>query len=159
MKKTGKPQAYRSLKGITLIEVVIALMILMFATYFIFEVLITSYSQLTRLKSKTRLAALSSSKIEDILYQGSANDTTWLPYPEDPEYWYQVTAQYIYMDELFPNYIMTKVTLDSKGPVGRVNRPEYFLTIGTVILSYSRNVSATHERRWGQGISREVDRE
>lgn len=160
MKRIDKPGARDRISGITLIEVMIALVILLFATYFIFEVLITSYSQLTKLKCKSKLAALASSKIEDILYQGAVTeDSSWHPYPHDPEYWYQVSVNEIYMNDLFPNYLMTRVTLESKGPVGRVNRPEYHIAVGTVLLNYTSNVSTTREKRWGESMSREVDGE
>ncbi|MHC9544707.1 MAG: hypothetical protein AB9903_34770 [Vulcanimicrobiota bacterium] len=142
--------------GITLIEAIIAMWILFIAICFIFEVLRTSYTQVNKMKMMSQLASLGSSKLEHILYENSASDIDWTPFPEAPDFQYKITTSYTTIDDAFPSYKVKQVTIDTKGPVGRRNIQEFHLSMGTILLDNTQTVVTTEDAEWGGGMSPEA---
>ncbi|GEM_PF-1614265 len=143
--------------GITLIEAILAMWILFIAICFIFEVLRTSYTQVTKMKMMSQLASLGTSKLEHILYENSATDVpTWTPFPEAPDFQYKITTSSISIDDVFPGYKVKQVKVDTKGPVGRTNIQEFTLSLGTILLDDTQNVVSTEDGEWGGGMSPEA---
>lgn len=143
--------------GITLIEAILAMWILFIAICFIFEVLRTSYTQVTKMKMMSQLAALGTSKLEHILYENSATAVpSWTSFPDAEDFQYKISTSSITIDDTFPNYRVTQVTVDIKGPVGRRNIQEFNLSLGTILLEGSQNVVSTDDGEWGGGLSPEA---
>jgi len=142
--------------GITLIEAILAMWILFIAICFIFEVLRTSYTQVTKMKMMSQLATLGSSKLEHILYENSVSDVDWTPFPEAPDFQYKISSSSMAIDDAFPGYQVKQVTLETKGPVGRKNIQEFRLSMGTILLDNTQSVVSTEDSEWGGGISPEA---
>jgi Tfp pilus assembly protein PilV len=146
----------KKITAITLIEVILAMWILFIAICFIFEVLRTSYTYVTRTKVKTRLVTLTLSKLEQILYTNSATtDLTYQPFTDDSEYQYCIETNPVSAYG-FPAYYLTQVTVFSKGPIGRISIPQYNLKVTTTILYDNQEARSTMDGNWGEGFSPEV---
>jgi Tfp pilus assembly protein PilV len=143
---------FRRREGMSLVEVVIAITLLAATIFFIFEILVTSYSYTNKMKHTTKLTKLTQEKIEDIMYLNSASDTGWTAFTGEPEFQFRVTKTSVAVDALFPEYKVHKVTVETKGPVGRVNVPEYSFSLSTYLLDESQNVTSVRDPGWGSGF-------
>jgi hypothetical protein len=157
LKRIDETMNNRRSTAITLIEVILAMWILFIAICFIFEVLRTSYTYVTRTKVKTRLATLSISKIEDILYTNTATATggVYVPFPDDGEYQFCISTHPVSAYG-FPCYYLTQVSLYTVGPVNRVSIPEYNMMLTTTILYDTQEARSTGDIDWGYGLSSEA---
>lgn len=151
MRRTAEIRANRA--GMSMVEVIIAIMLLAATIFFIFEILITSYAHTGRMKYQTRLNKLTQAKLEDILYENAATDSAaWTKFTEDPDFEYLITTSVEASTSFFDQYRLTKVTVRTRGPVDRVGIPVYEYSLSSYLLDEDQSVTTTEERAWGQGL-------
>jgi type II secretory pathway pseudopilin PulG len=157
MRRIDNAMSRKRKRGITLIEVVIATMILFVAMFFLFEVITTAYSQITKLKYLAQIAVLTQSKVENIIYENAVTPTAgWKPYEDYPEYEYKINVQTIIAEHFFPQFLVKRVTVSVRGPKNRSNIPERQLFISTCLIDETQTVVSCEEKKWGEGLSPEV---
>lgn len=156
MRKTDNTGRERLERGLSLIEIIFAFMILSVATFSIYQVLAASQSHLTKMRFKSQLITLTQAKMEDILFNNTADATPWTPFPEDPDFEYMISIQEVKDENYFPEYKLTMVTINTRGPLQNPGSPQYNFYLSTFLLSDTQDVTTTGENRWGEGLSRGV---
>lgn len=138
-------------------EVIFAILILFIATFFMFEIIITSYTHIKKMTIMSQLVELTKTKMENILYQNTATTSGWSSvYLQNDEYQISVQADRLTVTNLFRNYQITRVVVRARGPMHKINIPEYNFSLSSYILDDSQSVSSTTENEWGKGYSPEV---
>jgi prepilin-type N-terminal cleavage/methylation domain-containing protein len=145
-------------KGFTLLEIIVAFLILSLTTYFFFQIFTVCFSHITKMKFKGQLFQLTQAKVEEILYDNAVAPTVgWISFPENPEFQFNIIVSEITVDSYFPGFKVKKVTVQTRGPMGKRYIPEYEFSLATILINETQNVSTTREDLWGEGLSQETD--
>lgn len=153
MKKIDRYLAKKRHAAMTLIEVILATFILFMGVFFIFEIISTSYSHITKMKFRNQVALLLRAKVEDILFNNDATECGWTAYPGYPDFQYRIEMAKITPQHLFPEYELKKVMVFVKGPINKNNVPEYTLHLTITLMDETQNVTTFREDAWGEGLS------
>lgn len=111
-------------RGMSFLEIVVSVTILIIVFFTVYRIFITGYRFFKTTQSSTTLTKLAQAKLEEIALKRTTATTGWLPFPQDPIYQYQITAE-DYTQASFPShysetpvtYDLRRIILTARGPM------------------------------------------
>lgn len=143
--------------GITLFEIIVATLILFTVSFITFEIIISSYGHMTKMKCLGRLMVLTQSKMENLLFINPVASSGWEKFSEQSEYIYKVDVEIINVPYEDFYYRLKKVTIEAKGPENRKNIPEFQFSLTNYALYSEQSITSEKDDTWGKGLTHEVD--